>query len=134
MPVLVQSLTGANNFDGTANNGLFDFSDFDSMKRGKRIRIANMSYHALADPGSQIDFLAESPAGGTRIILIGRATTDLVGPAGDGDFRVCNFIVPRNSAGAFYTVQAISTGKTGDGSVIVDFEIVDFVDSISPWV
>lgn len=133
MPVLVQTRSGANQFTGLVNAGLFDFSEFDSMPNGYRIKIANMSYHTAGAPGTQIDFTAEG-LGATEIILIGRATTSLAGPGGDGDFRVCNFILPRNINGVFYTLKAVSTGKNSDGSVIVDYEIVPYRDDIRPWV
>lgn len=141
MPTLRLTIAGAAQFTGFPGAGLFSFLAFDRLPRTTRIQILNVSY--AADPGGNPGTLFEAFAVRVGIVptermLIGRATTtQIVGPAGDGDVRFCGIALPRDDPdpfpgiglGAFWNIVVRSQGKDVDATVCIDYVVAPYPDT-----
>lgn len=141
MPTLRLTIAGAAQFTGLPGAGLFSFFPFNALPRTTRIQIMNISY--AADPGGNPGTLFEAfvvrpDIVPTERMIIGRATTtQIVGPAGDGDVRFCGIALPRDDPdpfpflglGQFWNIVVRSAGKDVTATVCVDYVVVPYPDT-----
>lgn len=126
--VVMQTVAGAGQFTGLAGAGLFSFAALTGLPMSSRIVVSRAAYHANANPGTQAQwrFVEPTATPPTAIILLGRAVTaTLAGPDGDGDLVVCPGEVPRRADGQPWDLVLTTTGKTGDGTALIAYSIVE---------
>jgi len=125
MPTNIQKVDGSTQWDGTASKGLIDFPD-----------ISGDEYWAILS-------LSFRPGSGVTASTVDLEDPD--GGDGDGDGDTCNvqvdvstteteiayqwewpgLVVPKGDSGASFSLKATSTGKTGDGSLVVVYHALN---------
>ena len=139
MPITCQKRDGGDQFDGTTDAGLFDFSQYDRIPRTTRVTLTCLSYHTDegGTPGD-ITFFAVRPSDPDERVLLGRAVNnEIIGPSDEGNVTFCGKVLPRDPApggiggqnGPHWQVQAFTEGKDVDGWVCVDFVLQPFPDT-----
>jgi len=128
--LLVQTVAGAGQFDGTAGAGLFVWP-IAALNRTTRVRIHWISIHIDGDaaPVARIDVVFRNPSTAVPMLLGRGLAAAVVGPvpAVDGaDFVLPCGIVPRLNTGEHFELQVFTVAKTVAGSVTVDY-------SLEPW-
>lgn len=121
-------------FDGlTFTTGIFPFEKWNEIKRSTRIVLVSVAYAAEAGGASgDVTFYLRSTAAGpsTRRILLGRgAQADITAPDGRADFSVCGKVLPRDSDGEQWFLEAVTVGKNTAASVVVDVVLQPFPDT-----
>lgn len=135
MPTLSQKVLGAAQFTGVAGAGEFDFAFLDLIPRTTRVVISAVSYfEATAGPVLTtdvdvwadliaVDVLNHMPFGR------GLAAENLLSPlTGNAELRLCGLLLPRvpGDGGAHYQVRVVTTNKTQDAVVLVDYYLCPF--------
>ena len=117
MPTEIQTVAGAAEFTGAAGAGFEDFAPASTYPEGYRAVIKSVSFFTtVAVTTLQIILrrVSGTPATARQILVSESSITDKLFSCGqDG------IVVPRDGAGSF-EIQCITTGKTADGSFIVD--------------
>lgn len=135
MPVTCQLTDAATQFDGTAGQGLYLFSNLRNVPRTTRIVLTALSYHTATggNPGDITFFAVRTGGDPLERMLLGRATAaQMTGPGDEGNVTFCGKVLPRDPPqrnDTFWDVIAISEGKDVAASVCLDFVLEPFPDT-----
>jgi hypothetical protein len=105
---------GAEQFDGTANRGLFLFP-FTNLEQGKNIYVDRIGIYGPSTTATWLEVWWEYASGfGAQRILIGTAdAAAMASPNGDLAVTFCPGRVPRNFDGTFWSLIVLSSGLVG---------------------
>ena len=129
MPVVVQTVAGGLDFDGTAGAGLFEFSNLVRIAETSRVVINGIALHVDAGgppPLDDVIVFLEPPDGSTRWLLDRSTGADITGPDNEADLVLCGRVVPRAVDGTHWQLKVITTNKLTAGQASVDFQVHPF--------
>ncbi len=130
MSTVVQTVAGAAEFTGTAGAGFEDFDPASQYPETFRAVIKSVSFFttvAVTTLVIQIRIAGGAPATALQQLVSESSITDKFFSCGqDG------LVVPRNAgAGPSFEIFCVTTGKTVEGTFIVDFEIEEIIGGVS---
>jgi hypothetical protein len=101
---------GAEQFDGSANAGLFLFP-FSSLSKTEVINIEKLGiFGAVSTPGNYVEAYWMPQTIGDRILVGTANESALITPSGKVAVTFCPGIVPRDETGEFFNLAIFSSG------------------------
>lgn len=140
MPVIRQTVAGANQFDGTPIGGFWGFVQFSKLPRTTGISIGLIAYTELMDAvalTTDVEVWAQLAGGApTDRILLGTAQAGnaLLNPiTGNAEMRLCGLELPREPGeftvgdpslrGQFWDIKLATTNKTETATAVLQYRI-----------
>lgn len=134
---LVNTRTGANQFTGAIGLGRIQFTRWDGLNVNTRIVLTQAAYRCVGTGSGNVScWLA--PRNGTledAIILFDALEADIENAVDGADISTCGRVVPRQPSVAdpaiweHWDVVLVTTDKTDDASLIVDFLLRNYGDN-----
>lgn len=134
MGLYIQTVLGAAQFTGLVGAGLFVWP-VRRLALSSRVVIRSVGLHIDAGASPLVTFATfrlVDPVTGASLLLASAAGTTMEGPAPlvDGaDLASCGRSVPRNADGEHWELHIVTTGKTQNGTAVVDFSILPFPET-----
>lgn len=137
MSINCQTLEGDTEFDGTEDQGKWDFTSFNAISQRAAIRITIASYVEDGTPPPNLSVAASffafriGEADITKRIPLGSADgtgSDVIDPVtGNFEFLIDEFFLPREPDGEWWSVILLTDGKEHPATACVSWEIVELV-------
>ena len=126
MPTIVQTVAGAAEFTGLAGAGFENFDPASAYPETYRAVIKSISFFttvAVTTLVIRLEISGGAPATAVQQFVSESSVTDKLFSCGqDG------IVVPRNAGtGPSWEITCVTTGKTVDGTFVVDFDIEEII-------